>query len=129
MGLVHNLAKKLGRYEKIRSEFVGETVDENGRVHTVEQFCSLYMKDYAGAKRAVRGMLVASIFATDLSKQASVPVVVLGRPPGHHATCEHKIDFVAPYAPSPGGALDGISLNGGCFYPSCWVAAVHSLRK
>eukprot|EP00928_Gymnodinium_smaydae_P033588 TRINITY_DN24016_c0_g3_i1.p1 TRINITY_DN24016_c0_g3~~TRINITY_DN24016_c0_g3_i1.p1 ORF type:complete len:481 (-),score=48.57 TRINITY_DN24016_c0_g3_i1:235-1518(-) len=128
-GLHANVSAKLGRYEKIKKRPVPESTDDKGNVDTVEQVCSTPMVSVDGSKRAVRAMLVASVFAADLSDKERVPVVVLGRPPGHHATCEHKIDLDAPLARSPGGSLEGCCIGGGCFYPSCWVAAVHSLRS
>ena len=69
------------------------------------------------------------MFAAELSDKERVPVLVLGRPPGHHATCAHELALDAPKCRSPGGPLDGASLGGGCFYPSCWVAAVHCMRE
>merc|ERR1719149_357683 len=87
------------------------------------------MTNLEGSKAAAQAMLIASVFAAELSAKERLPVLVLGRPPGHHATCEHKLDFNAPYYPSPGGAVEGVSLAGGCFYPSCWLAALHCLRQ
>lgn len=127
-----NISRKLGQYERMKRKLVPASKDEDGNMDNVWQWCSTPMESFSGAKRAVNAMLVASIFAVDLSTKERVPVVVLGRPPGHHATCAHYIDLSRPHGPhypSPGGALMSHSLDGGCFYPSCWVAAVHSLRE
>jgi len=103
---------------------------KTGKLDRVEEVLSTPMESLDGTKRAVRAMLVASVFAADLSKQnGGAPVVVLGRPPGHHATCEHLINVDAPPAKHPGGDLEGCCMNGGCFYPNSWVGAVHSLRE
>lgn len=144
-----NLTAKLGTFEKTRRKSVS-SVRSSGRKSvssvgsqslpdsdtdsdmegpTVEEACSLPMLSLTGAKRAAQAMLVASVFATELSDKERVPVLVLGRPPGHHATCEHHLALDAPKFSSPGGNLEGASLGGGCFYPSCWVGAVHALRE
>eukprot|EP00931_Biecheleriopsis_adriatica_P054662 TRINITY_DN32190_c0_g1_i1.p1 TRINITY_DN32190_c0_g1~~TRINITY_DN32190_c0_g1_i1.p1 ORF type:complete len:518 (+),score=112.83 TRINITY_DN32190_c0_g1_i1:41-1555(+) len=96
---------------------------------TVEEAYSLPMEGVRGAKKAAQAMLVASIFASELSVKERVPVLVLGRPPGHHATCAHTLDPESAPFKSPGGAVEGASMGGGCFYPSCWLSALHCLRQ
>ncbi|CAE7034856.1 unnamed protein product [Symbiodinium natans] len=73
-------------------------------------------------------MLVAGVLAVDLSVKEGLPVLVLGRPPGHHATCGHDLRLGDTWS-APCGELPGASLGGGCFYPSTWLAALHSLNK
>lgn len=102
---------------------------ENDDDCTVEGGCALPMTDLKGAKRAAQAMLIASIFAAELSNKERTPVVVFGRPPGHHATCAHCLALGDPKFHSPGGFVEGASLGGGCFYPSCWLAAIHCLRE
>eukprot|EP00439_Symbiodinium_sp_Y106_P025246 s7982_g3.t1 len=46
----------------------------------------------------------------------------------HHATCGHDLRLGDTWR-APCGQLPGASLGGGCFYPSVWLAALHSLRK
>lgn len=125
---IQNISKKLCGYARMKNTLVRASRDEDGNMETVEDWCSVSIENLTGAKRAVWAMLVASIFATDLSQKEGVPVVVLGRPPGHHATCCHLTDLTAPWVQSPGGKLMGHGMDGGCMYPSVWVAAVHSLR-
>lgn len=136
------VSAKLGAYEKVKhksfmkfrrhnnpcgkNDFVGEQIEPG---LTVEEGCCAPMTNLEGTMRAAQAMLVASVFASELSTKERLPVLVLGRPPGHHATCEHRIGIDAPQFPSPGGALEGPSLGGGCFFPSCWLAAVHCMRK
>lgn len=124
-----NISKKLSGYQRIKAALVPASVAGEGNTETVEQWCSVSIENLTGAKRAVWSMLAASVFAADLSEQEGVPVIVLGRPPGHHATCCQHNDISAPWVQSPGGKLNAHSLDGGCVYPSCWVAAVHSLRE
>jgi len=126
-----NLSKKLGQLERMKDDLVERSakLNEDGKMDSVEQWISTPMVNIAGSRRAVWAMLVAATFAADLSQQEGVPVVVLGRPPSHHATCYHCIGLDAPHVQSPGGLLSGHNLEGGCFYPSCWVAAVHALRE
>lgn len=132
-----NVSAKLGSFEKVkrksvlsilgkRSSSESESEDEP---QTVESGYCLPMTSLRGAKRAAQAMLVASVFAAELSVKERVPVLVLGRPPGHHATCEHRLALDAPPCGSPGGFLGGASLGGGCFYPSCWLSAVHCMRE
>lgn len=129
-----NLEEKIGGFNKVKGDpcvFEGTEVKEkdDGPIITVEEAVSLPMISLPGTKRAARAMLVAAVLAADISEREGVAAVVLGRPPGHHATCAHKLDLVAPKVPAPGGDLEGRCLGGGCFYPSSWLAAVHSLRK
>lgn len=129
-----NLEAKIGGFDKVKGDpcvFEGTEVKEkdDGPLMTVEEAVSLPMMCLPGTKRAARAMLVAAVLAADISERHGVAAVVLGRPPGHHATCAHKLDLVAPKVPAPGGDIEGRCLGGGCFYPSSWLAAVHSLRK
>jgi len=124
-----HIAKKLGIYERVKAKKVPKPIDPKGTLVCSSSWCSTPMLDLCGAKRAVWGMLVASVFAADLSEKEGVPVAVIGRPPGHHATCDHNNRFLDPEIDSPSGKLGAGSLDGGCFYPSCWVSAVHSLRQ
>lgn len=129
--LAANLAKKIGDFDKVRLLPAGVADAESEESEdTVEASCALPMENLTGTKRAARAMLVAAVFAAELSKrEAGIPVLVLGRPPGHHATCQHSLNLLASPYPSPGGGLEGRSLGGGCFYPSCWLGAVHCLRQ
>lgn len=120
-----NLAEKLGSFERLKNI----VMDMNDGLSTVADECCLPMTSLKGAKRATRAMLVAAVFAAELSSKERVPVLVLGRPPGHHATCAHRLDLLAKNVSTPGGDVDGRSMGGGCFYPSCWLAAVHCLRE
>lgn len=129
-----NLAAKIGGFDKVKKDacvFEGTEAKEkdDGPLMTVEEAVSLPMTSLPGAKAAARAMLVAAVLAADISEREGVAVVVLGRPPGHHATCAHQLNLVAPSMPSPGGDIEGRCMGGGCFYPSSWLAAVHSLRK
>lgn len=137
-----NLSAKLGEFEKlkrksissIRRRSVGSTTssadqDDEDEDCTVADACSLPMSDLKGAKRAAQAMLIASVFAAEVSMKERVAVLVLGRPPGHHATCSHQLALAARPVQTPGGAVEGASLGGGCFYPSCWLAAVHCLKE
>jgi len=130
-----NMSLKLGSFYKVKRKSMDSVIgtetipDSDDEIPTVEECCALPMTSLDGAKRAAQAMLVASVFAAELSAKEHVPVLVLGRPPGHHATCAHTLDLDAPSVNSPGGALTGHNLGGGCFYPSCWLAAVHCLRE
>jgi len=129
--LTANLAKKIGDFSKVRLLDAGMCECESDEsIDTVQAACALPMESLPGTKRAARAQLVAAVFAAELSKrEAGAPVLVLGRPPGHHATCAHSLNLLAPPHPSPGGDLEGRCLGGGCFYPSCWLGAVHCLRQ
>lgn len=141
--LAGNVSAKLGSFSKVKRSSLSKVrrqsrssskdsdseSDEDIWKPTVEEGMCLPMTSLQGAKRAAQAMLVASIFAAELSNKERAPVLVLGRPPGHHATCAHTLALDAPECQSPGGALKGANLGGGCFYPSCWLAAVHCLRQ
>eukprot|EP00927_Polykrikos_kofoidii_P046677 TRINITY_DN40837_c0_g2_i1.p1 TRINITY_DN40837_c0_g2~~TRINITY_DN40837_c0_g2_i1.p1 ORF type:complete len:516 (-),score=52.90 TRINITY_DN40837_c0_g2_i1:340-1800(-) len=138
--LRENVAEKLGRFRNVKdlkavlSREVGKGSSDQSSaeqldVMTVAEACSLPMTSLHGARRAAQAMLVTAIFAAELSERELAPVLVLGRPPGHHATCAHCLQLDAPPRASPGGAVEGRTLGGGCFYPSNWLAAVHSIRK
>jgi len=143
-----NIAEKLGGFYRAKScknivcegkaaagsgdeaQSTGSGSEDNETMVTVGEVCCTQMTSLAGAKRAAEAMLVAAVFAAELSEsEKTAPVLVLGRPPGHHATCCHGIDVHAPPQESPGGPLVGLNLAGGCFYPSCWLSAVHALRS
>lgn len=131
-----NIQAKLGSYGEVMHKRMHAVAVEGSRAAAVgakdtsmvQSACSLWMKDAGSAGRAAEAMLVAAVFATDLSVKAGVPVLVLGRPPGHHATCGHDLRLGDTWR-APCGQLPGASLGGGCFYPSVWLAALHSLRK
>ena len=76
---------KLGGFEQVKGRqdaAASRRGFEEGA--TVAETCALPMDSLLGAKRAARAMLVASVFAAELSEREGVPVVVVGRPPGHH---------------------------------------------
>jgi len=127
-----NIEAKLGSYGQVMQKRMhlveGPRAGGVKDTNMVQSACSLWMKDAGSAGRAAEAMLVAAVFATDLSVKAGVPVLVLGRPPGHHATCGHDLRLGDTWR-APCGQLPGASLGGGCFYPSVWLAALHSLRK
>lgn len=133
-----NISAKLGSFERVkrrsysslwRSSVQDSDSDSEDDSPSVEACMALPMTSLQGAKRAAQAMLVAAVFAAELSNKERVPVLVLGRPPGHHATCAHTLALDAAPRRSPGGALKGAHLGGGCFYPSCWLAATHCLRQ
>jgi len=134
-----NVSAKLGSYEKMKrrklviarsSRHDSESEDEPWQQGTtVEEGLSCPMEDLQGAKKAAQAMLVASVFAAELSTKERLPVLVLGRPPGHHSTCAHEVALETPRYSTPGGSIPGKHLGGGCFYPSCWLAAVHCMRE
>jgi acetoin utilization deacetylase AcuC-like enzyme len=138
-----NVAAKIGSFDKVKRQSLSSLSKQSGsdssssssdsdeefQMPSLQEAFCLPMTSLQGAKRAASAMLVASVFAAELSDKERVPVLVLGRPPGHHATCAHRPALCAPQWKSPGGTLVGANLGGGCFYPSCWLAAVHCMRQ